>query len=100
MRGRGKGIRLEAAGIPVGCRAHTGRLAAASAALALALAGTGWWLGPAPAHAAPGAASTLVVHADQPFRPVTHVASGSLYGLATDTVPSPGVIDAIKPNTF
>jgi hypothetical protein len=53
-----------------------------------------------PAQAAPDAASTLVVHADQPFRPVTHVATGSLYGLATDTVPAPDVVAAINPNTF
>ena len=50
--------------------------------------------------AAPSAANTLVVHADEPFRPVTHVATGSLYGLATATVPSDDLVEAIKPNTF
>ena len=67
---------------------------------AFALAATGSVLASAPAQALPGAASTLVVHADQPFRPVTHVATGSLYGLASDTVPSDDLVQAIKPNTF
>ncbi|MDR6972031.1 LamG-like jellyroll fold domain-containing protein [Leifsonia shinshuensis] len=53
-----------------------------------------------PAQAAPTAASTLVVHADQPFRPVSHVATGSLYGLANATTPSDSLVQAIKPNTF
>ena len=60
----------------------------------------GAFLASGQAQAAPDAASTLIVHADQPFRPVTHVATGSLYGLATDTVPSQDVVSAIKPNTF
>lgn len=54
----------------------------------------------APAEAAPGAAATLVVEADQPFRPVTHMASGSLYGLASAGVPSLDKILPIKPHTF
>ena len=52
------------------------------------------------AQAAPSEANTLVVHADEPFRPVTHVATGSLYGLATATVPSDALVKALKPNTF
>jgi hypothetical protein len=52
------------------------------------------------AEAAPTAASTLVVEADQPFRPVTHMASGSLYGLAAANVPSLDKILPIKPHTF
>ncbi|WP_203918539.1 LamG-like jellyroll fold domain-containing protein [Rugosimonospora africana] len=52
----------------------------------------------ASANAAP--ASTLVVSTDRVLRPVTHVASGGLYGLATDTVPSDDLVEAIKPNTF
>ncbi|WP_350348853.1 PxKF domain-containing protein [Agromyces sp. G08B096] len=54
----------------------------------------------APAEAAPGPASTLVVEADQPFRPVTHLASGSLYGLAGANVPALEKILPIKPHTF
>ncbi|MDO9396414.1 MAG: LamG-like jellyroll fold domain-containing protein, partial [Herbiconiux sp.] len=53
-----------------------------------------------PAEAAPGAAATLVVEADQPFRPVTHMASGSLYGLAGANVPTIDKILPIKPHTF
>ncbi len=44
--------------------------------------------------------STLVVEADQPFREVTHVATGSLYGIADEGVPSDDLIAPIKPNTF
>jgi len=40
------------------------------------------------------------VEANQPFRTVTHVASGSLYGLDNATTPSAGLIDALSPNTF
>jgi hypothetical protein len=46
------------------------------------------------------AAGTVVVHSAEPFRPVTHVATGSLYGLADATTPSNNLVDAIKPNTF
>lgn len=53
-----------------------------------------------PATAAPGASATLVVEADQPFRPVTHLASGSLYGLASANVPALEKILPIKPHTF
>lgn len=66
----------------------------------LALAAAGSQLASGAAQAAPDAASTLVVHADQPFRPVTHVATGSLYGLANGTTPSTELIAPIKPNTF
>ncbi|MBV9853786.1 MAG: hypothetical protein JOY82_04570, partial [Streptosporangiaceae bacterium] len=52
-----------------------------------------------PVHAA-NAATTLVVNASQPFRPVTHVASGSLYGLATATVPADNLVEPLHPNTF
>ena len=50
-----------------------------------------------PAHAA---VSTLVVNANQPFRPVTHVATGSLYGLATATTPADSLVEPLHPNTF
>ncbi|GIM93254.1 cellulose binding domain-containing protein [Paractinoplanes toevensis] len=51
-----------------------------------------------PASAA--AATTLTVNAGQVLRPVTHVATGSLYGLANATQPSVALAQAIKPNTF
>ncbi|MBP2707890.1 RICIN domain-containing protein [Microbispora sp. RL4-1S] len=72
--------------------------AAVVAAFAVVAAGTPFAAAPASAAAAP--ASTLVVSADQPFRPVTHVATGSLYGLADDATPSDALVQAIKPNTF
>ncbi|GAB3396195.1 hypothetical protein GCM10027568_29850 [Humibacter soli] len=53
-----------------------------------------------PAQAAPSASNTLTVHADEPFRAVTHVASGSLYGLATATTPSDSLVEPIKPSEF
>lgn len=53
-----------------------------------------------PENAPAAADSTLVVDADQPFRPVTNMASGSLYGLAGDGVPSDDKIAPISPNTF
>ncbi|NUR60673.1 MAG: RICIN domain-containing protein [Catenulispora sp.] len=54
----------------------------------------------APAHAAPSASTTLVVTANQTLRPVTHVASGGLYGLDTATVPADSLVEPLKPNTF
>jgi hypothetical protein len=41
-----------------------------------------------------------VVNANQVLRPVTHVATGSLYGLADDSTPSDSLTNALKPNTF
>lgn len=67
---------------------------------ALLLAGAGVGVPGAQAEAAPTATSTLVVSADQAFRPVTHVATGSLYGLADDSTPSDALAAAIRPNTF
>ncbi|MFE9426433.1 RICIN domain-containing protein [Kitasatospora sp. NPDC006697] len=67
-------------------------------ALVLAAAATG--VVAAPAGAAPSASTTLVVNANQVLRPVTHVASGGLYGLATATTPNDGLVEALKPNTF
>ncbi|GAB3632331.1 hypothetical protein GCM10027421_16840 [Microbacterium shaanxiense] len=55
---------------------------------------------PGAADAAPTPESTLVVEADQPFRSVTHMASGSLYGLASANVPALEKILPIKPHTF
>ncbi|WBO61823.1 RICIN domain-containing protein [Streptomyces camelliae] len=54
----------------------------------------------APAQAAPTSATTLVVDAGQTLRPVTHVATGSLYGLADDTTPADSLVTPLKPNTF
>jgi Cellulose binding domain len=54
-----------------------------------------------PSHSMAAAASaTLVVNANQVLRPVTHVATGSLYGLASASVPSDSLVEPIKPNTF
>lgn len=72
-----------------------------SAALLAAATAAAAALSTAPAaHAAPTAATTLAVHADQPFRPVTHVASGSLYGLATDSTPSDSLSTPLHANTY
>ena len=49
--------------------------------------------------AASGAA-TLVVDASQPYRTVTHVASGALYGLDTASVPADSLVEPLHPNTF
>ncbi|MGW3308395.1 RICIN domain-containing protein [Streptomyces sp. NPDC001073] len=54
----------------------------------------------APAQAAPTAATTLVVNAASTLRPVTHVATGSLYGLADASTPADSLVTPLKPNTF
>ncbi|MFJ8135699.1 RICIN domain-containing protein [Streptomyces sp. NPDC096013] len=54
----------------------------------------------APAQAAPTAATTLVVNAASTLRPVTHVATGSLYGLADANTPADSLVTPLKPNTF
>ncbi|MBP2705070.1 RICIN domain-containing protein [Microbispora sp. RL4-1S] len=79
-------------------KSRAGQAAALVTSLALAAVGTG--LAEAPAQAAATPSTTLVVSANQSFRPVTHVASGSLYGLADATNPSDSLAQAIKPNTF
>ncbi|GIH48783.1 Carbohydrate binding domain-containing protein [Microbispora rosea] len=85
-------------------RSASRRAAALAAALASVAAGAALSATPASAATAPttapAPAATLVVKADQPFRPVTHVATGSLYGLADDATPSDDLVKAIKPNTF
>ena len=45
------------------------------------------------------AATTLVVSANRPFRSVTHVASGGLYGLDTATIPADSLVEPLRPNT-
>ncbi|MER6562344.1 RICIN domain-containing protein [Streptomyces sp. NPDC001027] len=54
----------------------------------------------ASAQASPTSATTLVVNANQVLRPVTHVGTGSLYGLADNATPSDSLTNALKPNTF
>jgi hypothetical protein len=46
------------------------------------------------------AATTLVVDVNQPFRSVTHVASGALYGLDTAAIPADSLVEPLRPNTF
>ncbi|SEM52260.1 RICIN domain-containing protein [Streptacidiphilus jiangxiensis] len=78
---------------------RAGRRAAALLA-AFTLAAVATPLAAAPAQAAPTALTTLVVNANQTLRGVTHVASGSLYGLDTATVPADSLVEPLKPNTF
>jgi Ricin-type beta-trefoil lectin domain-like len=49
---------------------------------------------------AANAATTLVVDANQPFRAVTHVAAGALYGLDTAAIPADSLVEPLHPNTF
>src|SRR5579859_7894753 len=67
---------------------------------ALALAATATAIASGSASAAATAATTLVVNANQPFRSVTHVASGGLYGLDTASVPADNLVEPLHPNTF
>ncbi|MFE9450880.1 RICIN domain-containing protein [Streptomyces sp. NPDC006739] len=77
-------------------RRHTSAgLVAALATTALVTA-----LAVSPAQAAPTVSTTLVVNADQSLRPVTHVATGSLYGLADANTPADSLVAPLKPNTF
>ena len=64
------------------------------AALALGAAAVGT------AVPAAAAATTLVVNVNQPFRAVTHVASGALYGLDTGSIPADSLVEPLRPNTF
>ena len=66
--------------------------ATALAAVAATLAGV-------PAHAAT-TANTLVVNANKTLRPVTHLAAGSLYGLANASSPSNSLVAPLHPKTF
>jgi hypothetical protein len=71
-----------------------------AAALCTTLAATAAVIAGAPAQATPTSSTTLVVNANQTLRPVTHVGTGSLYGLASDSTPSDSLVSALKPNTF
>ncbi|HEY5396793.1 MAG TPA: RICIN domain-containing protein [Trebonia sp.] len=57
-------------------------------------------IGAAAAPSAASATSTLVVDANSPYRTVTHVASGALYGLDTATDPADSLVEPLHPNTF
>ncbi len=76
------------------------RLAVAAGFGVAALAFSSATFAGAPAHAAASPSTTLVVNANQVLRPVTHVATGSLYGLANASTPADSLVQAIKPNTF
>ncbi|MBO3751794.1 hypothetical protein J5X84_37465 [Streptosporangiaceae bacterium NEAU-GS5] len=65
-----------------------------AAALAVALTGLAV---PVPAHAA---GATLTVNVAAPFRPVTHAASGGLYGLAENSRPADSTLLPIKVNSL
>lgn len=85
--------------IPRGSGRRARRSPALASAVFLAGALVAAGLTALPASAA-SAANTLTVNAAQVLRPVTHVATGSLYGLANATQPSVSLAQAIKPNTF
>lgn len=72
---------------------------ATAAAVATALAATAVVLTGASAEAAPTSSTTLVVNAAQNLRSVTHVGTGSLYGLAGAST-SDSLVQPLKPNTF
>lgn len=78
--------------IPLG-RGTAAVLAAALAAGAVAVTGGS-------AEAVPTSSTTLVVNAAQTLRSVTHVGTGSLYGLADNSTPADSLATALKPNTF
>ncbi|MFC4502737.1 MULTISPECIES: RICIN domain-containing protein [Streptomyces] len=79
-------------------RAPLGRVTAA--AVATALAATAVVLTGTSAQAAPTSSTTLVVNAAQILRSVTHVGTGSLYGLASASTPADSLVQPLKPNTF
>ncbi|MGW7404318.1 RICIN domain-containing protein [Streptomyces sp. NPDC054833] len=79
-------------------RAPLGR--ATATVLATALVGTALALTGPSAQAAPTTSTTLVVDANQNLRSVTHVGTGSLYGLADDSTPADSLVTPLKPNTF
>ena len=52
------------------------------------------------AAATASAANTLVVNAATNLRPVTHVASGALYGLAGNATPAASLVNPLHPSSF
>ncbi|HIZ34441.1 MAG TPA: RICIN domain-containing protein [Candidatus Ruania gallistercoris] len=83
---------------------HTGRrltpAASASVLAALAMTAAAVVVPATTAGAEPGPEATLLVSADEPFREVTHLATGSLYGIADEGVPADELIAPIDPHTF
>jgi hypothetical protein len=79
-------------------RVRPGR--ATAAAVATALAATAVVLTGSSAQASPTSSTTLVVNAAQNLRSVTHVGTGSLYGLADANTPADSLVQPLKPNTF
>ena len=79
-------------------RSRAGRITARVAVAVLVVAGSA--LAAAVTSSPASAATTLVVNANQPFRTVTHVASGGLYGLDTASVPADSLVEPLHPNTF
>ena len=67
--------------------------------LALALCAATLALPLSTAQAA-SASATLVVNAGTALRPVTHVASGGLYGLAENGTPAASLVDPLHPSSF
>lgn len=84
-----------------GIRSIPAQLAVAAVVIAGSALGTALPASAAPAPPPPTTTpSTLAVNANQPYRPVTHVASGALYGLDTATTPSDSLVEPLHPNTF
>src|SRR5580692_3061846 len=79
-------------------RNRAGQIAARLTIAAIVAAGAA--LAAAAGSSGASAATTLVVDANQPFRAVTHVASGALYGLDTASVPADSLVEPFRPNTF
>jgi hypothetical protein len=79
-------------------RSRAGRITARLAIAAIVAAGSA--AGAAVGSSSASAATTLVVNASQPFRAVTHVASGGLYGLDTASDPADSLVEPLHPNTF
>jgi hypothetical protein len=77
---------------------RAGRVTARIAIAATVAAGCA--LGATAGSPGASAATTLVVAANQPFRAVTHVAAGALYGLDTATDPADSLVEPLHPNTF
>jgi hypothetical protein len=69
-------------------------------ALVLGLCAATLALGPPITAQAAAASNTLVVNAATNLRPVTHVASGALYGLADATTPAASLINPLHPSSF
>jgi hypothetical protein len=61
--------------------------------MSMGLAATGVVVSSGPATAAGG---TLTIDAGSSLRPVTHVAAGGLYGIASATVPDPSILQPLR----